>query len=97
VRYLHTRPRAVADVVATWQGVLGDAAWVAPREEVVAAGWFGPIGEDHLRRVGDVVVVCRDRYAVLATESERPRWRSSSPTTVDHGAGDDDPALVVRG
>jgi hypothetical protein len=72
VRYLHTRRRAVADVVATWQGVLGDAAWVAPREEVVAAGWFGPIGEDHLRRVGDVVVVCRDRYAVLATKSERP-------------------------
>jgi hypothetical protein len=72
VRYLHTRRRAVADVVATWQGVLGDAAWVAPREEVVAAGWFGPISEDHLRRVGDVVVVCRDRYAVLATRSERP-------------------------
>jgi hypothetical protein len=72
VRYLHTRRRAVADVVATWRGVLGDAAWVAPREEVVAAGWFGPISEDHLRRVGDVVVVCRDRYAVLATRSERP-------------------------
>jgi hypothetical protein len=72
VRYLHTRKRAVADVVATWRGVLGDAAWVAPREEVVAAGWFGPIGEDHLRRVGDVVVICRDRYAVLATARERP-------------------------
>jgi hypothetical protein len=32
----------------------------------VAAGWFGPVPGAHLARVGDVVVACRDAYAVLA-------------------------------
>lgn len=72
VRYLHTEPEAVADVVATWRGVLGPAAWVVTREEAVAAGWFGPVPEAHLARVGDVVAVCNDRYAVLASRTEPP-------------------------
>jgi hypothetical protein len=70
VRYLHTRPGAADDVLATWQGLLGDAAWVVQREEAVAAGWFGPVPEDHLQRVGDVVVVCRDDFVVIASASE---------------------------
>jgi hypothetical protein len=70
VRYLHTSPGATADVIATWQGVLGPAAWVAAREEAVAAGWFGPVPEQHLARIGDVVVACHDRYAILATRTE---------------------------
>jgi Type I phosphodiesterase / nucleotide pyrophosphatase len=73
VRYLHTVPGAAGDVIATWRGVLGDAAWVASRDEVVAGGWFGPVSEAHLARVGDVVVVCRDRYIVLATAREPER------------------------
>jgi hypothetical protein len=72
VRYLHTRPGAAPEVIATWRAVLGDAAWVVPREEAVAAGWFGPVSESHLSRVGDVVVACHDRYAVLATKTEPP-------------------------
>jgi hypothetical protein len=70
VRYLHTDPGATADVLATWRGVLGDAAWVATREEAVAAGWFGPVPAPHLRRIGDVVVACTGRHAVLASGSE---------------------------
>lgn len=70
VRYLHTVPGAAADVAAAWREVLGDAAWVASREEAVAAGWFGPVQPDHLARIGDLVVACRDRYAVLATGTE---------------------------
>jgi hypothetical protein len=69
-RYVHTLPGAAADVLATWRGVLGDAAWVVPREEAVADGWFGPVSEDHLRRVGDVVAVCRDHHVVMASETE---------------------------
>ncbi|QSB16285.1 alkaline phosphatase family protein [Natronosporangium hydrolyticum] len=73
VRYLHTEPGAVADVVAAWQAVLGEAAWVATREEAIADGWFGPVVTSaHTPRIGDVVVVCRDRYAVFATDREPP-------------------------
>jgi hypothetical protein len=70
VRYLHTVDGAVADVIDTWRGVLGTAAWVVSRDEAVAAGWYGPVPEYHLRRVGDVVVACHDRYAVLSTGTE---------------------------
>jgi hypothetical protein len=70
VRYLHTQPGAAADVIDAWRGVLGDTAWVASRDEAVATGWFGPVAEEHLARIGDVVVACRDRYVVLATRTE---------------------------
>lgn len=70
VRYLHTVPGARDDVIAAWRAVLGDGAWVAPREEAVAAGWFGPVPEAHLARIGDVVVACHERNVVVATRSE---------------------------
>ncbi|WP_432995706.1 alkaline phosphatase family protein [Dactylosporangium sp. CA-233914] len=73
VRYLHTIPGARGDVLAAWRAVLGDGAWVTTREEAVAAGWFGPVPESHLQRIGDVVVVCRDRWVVLASAHEPPR------------------------
>jgi hypothetical protein len=72
VRYLHTEPGATGDVLAAWRAVLGDAAWVAEREEAVAAGWYGPVPPAHRDRIGDVVVACRDTYAVLATAHESP-------------------------
>jgi hypothetical protein len=70
VRYLYTRPGATADVLAAWRSVLGAAADVLTRDEAVATGWFGPVAGRNLARIGDVVVVCRDRYAVLATGYE---------------------------
>jgi hypothetical protein len=98
VRYLHCVPGAVADVIARWRAVLGDAAWVVSREEAVAAGWFGPVPEAHLARVGDVVAVCHERYAVLATKTEPPLVSSlvayhGSYTAVEMLV----PLLIVRG
>jgi hypothetical protein len=73
MRHLHTVPGAAADVLAAWRGVLGGDAWVAGREEAVAAGWFGPVAGAHLARIGDVVVAARDRCAVLSTGTEPER------------------------
>jgi hypothetical protein len=67
VRYLHTMPGATADVLAAWRETLGPAARVLSRGEAVGAGLFGPVPEEHLARIGDVVVVCRDRYAVIGS------------------------------
>jgi Type I phosphodiesterase / nucleotide pyrophosphatase len=98
LRYLHTEPGATADVIAAWRAVLGDATWVASREEVVAAGWFGPVPEAHLARVGDVVVACHDRYAVFATATEPPVVAS---LVAFHGSYTAEemlvPLLIVRG
>lgn len=72
VRYLHTVPGATDDVIAAWREVLGGAAWVGPRDELISEGWFGPVPEEHLQRIGDVVVVCHDTYAVLASSTDPP-------------------------
>jgi hypothetical protein len=98
VRYLHTRPGAAPDVIDTWRTVLGDAAWVVSRAEAVAAGWFGAVPEEHLARIGDVVVVCRDRYALLATKREKD---TIAKLIAFHGATTPDemaiPLILVRG
>jgi hypothetical protein len=98
VRYLHVVPGATDDVVAAWSAVLGDAARVRTRDEVVAAGWFGPVAEEHLARIGDVVVICNGTYAVMATRTERPM---ASRLVAYHGSDTAAeltvPLLVVRG
>jgi hypothetical protein len=73
MRLVYAEPGAAADVLAAWRGVLGDAAWVLPRDEAIAEGWFGPVTDAHVPRIGDVVAACHADYAVLATRSESAR------------------------
>ncbi|PZV98091.1 Type I phosphodiesterase / nucleotide pyrophosphatase [Micromonospora phaseoli] len=98
VRYLHVAPGATADVAAAWSGVLGAAARVLTRAEAVATGWYGPVATEHLGRIGDVVVVCNDTYAVMASRSDPP---AVSRLVAFHGADTATemtiPLLVVRG
>jgi hypothetical protein len=70
VRYLHTQPGAREDVLAIWRGILGDSATVMSRDQAIAEGWFGPVAEEHLQRVGDVIAVSRADTVVLASASE---------------------------
>lgn len=72
VRYLHTVNGATADVAAAWHAVLGDEALVLTRDEAIDGGWFGPVTPEHRGRIGDLVVVCRNRTVVLATAHEPP-------------------------
>jgi hypothetical protein len=72
VRYLHTRPGATADVLAAWTGVLGPAARVLTRDEAIAQGWFGPVPESHLQRIGDIVAICREDHILLASAHDKP-------------------------
>jgi hypothetical protein len=98
VRYLHVRTGAGPDVVAAWSAVLGEAAWVATRAEAVAAGWFGPVPEAHLGRVGDVVVACLGSYAVFSSAVDSP---VEARLVAHHGSCTATemtiPLLVVRG
>lgn len=67
-RHLYARGGAVADMVATWQGVLGDRALVLTRDEAIGRGWFGTVGAGVRPRLGDVVVACTGDTAVLDTD-----------------------------
>ena len=73
-RHVYTRPGAADCVLATWREVLGERAWVLPREEAVKEGWFGPagtpVGEAIAARIGDVVAACAGSWAVVATRAE---------------------------
>jgi hypothetical protein len=70
VRYLHTLPGAAEDVRAAWESVLGTSARVLARDEAIEAGLFGPVPPAHAERIGDLVVICTEPVAVLATDRE---------------------------
>jgi hypothetical protein len=69
-RYVYSEPGAHDDVLAAWTAVLGDRAWVVPRDEAAANGWFGPVAPGMLERVGDVIAVPHADLAIVASERE---------------------------
>ena len=73
-RHVYPRPGAAYAVLATGRELLGERAWVLPREEAVKEGWFGPAGtavsEVMTPRIGDVVAACAGSWAVTASQAE---------------------------
>jgi predicted AlkP superfamily pyrophosphatase or phosphodiesterase len=70
-RHVYADRGAQADVLAAWRAELGDHAWVAARDEAIAAGWFGPRVSDRVRpRIGDVVVAARNGFGMLRRQAE---------------------------
>jgi hypothetical protein len=96
-RHVHAEPGAAADVLATWQGVLGDAAWTVSREQAVDEGWFGPLSPHYADRVGDVVAAARGTAGVIRSKAES----FLSGLIGQHGSLTPDeqlvPLLVARG
>ena len=74
-RHVYVEKGAADTVLAAWREVLADRAWVASRNEAIAAGWFGERVRDEIRpRIGDVVAAARGsatmvRRAVEPVES----------------------------
>jgi len=65
-RHVYTRPDAAPDVLAAWQETLGDRMWVAPREEAMGQGWFGPRVEPRVaERIGEVVAAAHADVGVF--------------------------------
>jgi hypothetical protein len=70
VRHAHAEPGAAADVLATWQNVLGDAALTVSREQAVDEGWFGPLSPRFAGRIGDVVAAALGTAGVIRSTAE---------------------------
>jgi len=65
-RHVYVEDGAAADVLAAWRATLADRAWVVPREEAIAAGWFGArVTDDVAPRIGDVVAAARGSAAMV--------------------------------
>jgi hypothetical protein len=65
----HTRREEVVD---RWRARLADRAWVGTRDDLVDAGWFGPVRPEVRDRIGDVLVVMLDDGAVVDSVRMRP-------------------------
>ncbi|HWG61442.1 MAG TPA: alkaline phosphatase family protein [Streptosporangiaceae bacterium] len=69
-RHLYTDAGAADDVLAAWREMLDGQAWVASREEAIAAGWFGPVDPRFLERIGNVVAAPAGSTALVASKAE---------------------------
>ena len=66
-------PGEAAAVADRLTDALGDQAWVRTRGQAIAEGWFGPVDERAVRRIGDVVVAARGTFAMVDSRTARPQ------------------------
>jgi hypothetical protein len=66
-RHIYCQGGAADDVRAAWTATVGDRAQVLARDEALELGWFGTLDPRVRPRLGDVIVACRDDFAVLST------------------------------
>jgi len=59
-----------------WREAEGHRAWVASRDEAVAAGWFGSVADDVLPRLGDIFVAARQAIAYYDSRVSKDNGRS---------------------
>jgi len=69
---LYCERGAAADVLQTWEQRMGSRAWVASGDAVVDEGWFGPVRPQVRGRIGDVIAVMKDNFAVVQSGRTRP-------------------------
>ncbi|WP_260855591.1 alkaline phosphatase family protein [Curtobacterium sp. 9128] len=79
----------VPALVEAWRAAVGKRAWVASKDEAIDANWFGPVSEQVLPRIGDVVVVARGSWAFNDDRDLDPR-RTPSRMVGQHGAMTDE-------
>lgn len=66
LRHLYAVDGAADELAGAWSEGLGERPLVLTRDEAIAAGWFGPVREEVLPRIGDVVVAARGVFGVFS-------------------------------
>jgi hypothetical protein len=89
-RHVYTRDGAADDVAARWAERLADRALVRTRDQARAEGWFGPVDERVVPRIGDVVAAALGRYVLLLPSV----WPRESRMRGHHGSLTEDEMLV---
>ena len=73
MRYLYAAPGAIEEVRQAWTEAVAGRAEVIDRDDAIDRGWFGPkVTETSRERIGDLVVACRDTFAIVGVEGEPP-------------------------
>ncbi|UVI37402.1 alkaline phosphatase family protein [Brevibacterium spongiae] len=68
--HLYADAGAEADVESAWTETLGDRGLVLPKTEAIARGYFGPVAAHVNPRIGDLIVICSDGFAVVDSDVE---------------------------
>ncbi|MHA7238963.1 alkaline phosphatase family protein [Arthrobacter sp. TMS1-12-1] len=67
--HLYLEPDLTADardaLALRWHEAFGTRAWIVTREEAVAGGYFGPVRDEVLPRIGDLLVLAREGIALI--------------------------------
>ena len=64
--------REAAPLVQAWESRFGEKVWVLEKGQAVAAGFFGPVRDEVLPRIGDVLVLAREQVAFFDLRRVRP-------------------------
>lgn len=72
---LHCEAGEVDAVTARWRGILQERADVLTRRQAIDGGLFGTVSDGVAKRIGDVVVICRDRFAIEDSRIHRRQMR----------------------
>lgn len=70
--HIYAQPGAEADVLATWTETVGSRALVLSGQTAVERGYFGPVDARVRGRIGDVMVICHEDFAVVDSDNESP-------------------------
>ncbi len=70
--HLYAEAGAAADVASAWTETVGDRALILTRDEAIRRGYFGPVDPRFRPRIGDLLVICRDEFAVVDSDTESP-------------------------
>lgn len=88
-RWLHARQGRQRELLEAATAIHGDRAWVHTRDELIDAGWFGPMVTDAARaRYGDVALVAKGTAAFTEPTDTGPyhlvgRHGSATPAELD--------------
>lgn len=84
-------PGRIDEVLARWRAAEEARSWVVSRDEAIAAGWYGPVGEGVAARLGDVIVAARSEVAYY---DARTATAASRAMVGQHGSFSDDERRV---
>ncbi|RBP66124.1 type I phosphodiesterase/nucleotide pyrophosphatase [Brevibacterium sanguinis] len=70
--HVYAEPGAEADVLAAWTDTVAGRALVLSGSSAVERGYFGPVDPRVRGRIGDVMVICHEDFAVVDSANESP-------------------------
>jgi hypothetical protein len=89
--HLYCQEGRAEEVAGTWRARFGSDVDVVSRGDAIGWGWFGPVAEHVLPRIGDLLVVTTGRTAIVDSATARPELLR---LLGQHGARTPDETLV---